>query len=135
MKVAAYFLAICCSLTACVSQAEMDALPPQRAIVLNENYQVVYARLNKALRVCDRGPVDAQIYSGLGYGEITIAINGTPYEHAKIVGHGSSTTVELKSVRKAIVPDAAETAVRWMEYYARGGTACQSLKLSTPPSL
>lgn len=135
MKASIFFTLLLPILAACQSQEDMDHAVPQRTFTLSEGYQTVFSRLNKSMRACDWGPVDGQLYSDLGYGELTIALNGHPYEHAKIARSGSGSIVELKSLRRAMVPNAADHAVSWMEYWARGGTDCQGLIISEPPDL
>lgn len=134
-------LMLCAILTvasACTTQQEMDEAPVQRSFTLSENYQVVYARLNKSMRACAFVPLlDAQLYSELGYAEITGQLSeGMPSDYAKISRNGQGATVELRSIRKAIVPDVREKSVAWLEYWSRGGTVCQqALGYGLPPAI
>lgn len=123
--------------TACTTQQELDQAPVQRSFTLSENYQVVYARLNKAMRACAFVPlIDAQLYSELGYAEITGQLaEGMPSDYAKISRNGQGATVELRSIRKAIIPDVREKSVAWLEYWSRGGTVCQqAVGYGIPPA-
>ena len=121
---------------ACTTQQELDISPVQRTFTTTENYQVVYARLNKMMRACSWAPIiDGQIYTDLRYGEVTVALpNGMPLDYAKVVPDGAATRVELKSVRKAIVPDVRQKSIAWMEYWAKGGATCNApIGIGNPP--
>lgn len=113
-------------LAGCTTQATLDAAPVARSVVLAENYQAVYARLNKMTRSCNVSPfqVDGQLYSDLGYGEVQMFAAGfagsRPYLDAKVFRRGDGAFVEIKSLH----PASAENGARWMEYWAKGGSQC-----------
>ena len=125
-------------MSACTSQQELDQAAIQRSFTINENYQVVYARMNKAMRACVFSPlVDGQLYPDLNYAEITVQLSeGMPTEYAKVSRNGDGASVELRSIRKAVVPDLQQKAVAWMEYWSKGGSECQqTFGFGVPPEI
>lgn len=130
-----HYLAIALVLAGCVSVEEMADTPPQRVLRLSQNYQQVYAQTNRGMRNCNTGGlrVDGQLYSELGYGEVTTGGNGLsseiPFMFAKISREGNGALVELKSMN-SLRP---EPALHWMEYWAKGGLKCPGLSVSAPP--
>lgn len=121
-------------LSACTSQAQIDHAPIARAFTIDDNYQSVYARLNKIMRSCDWSELNSQLYPDLGYGEVVSMAGDSPLDVAKISKSGTSALVELKSIRKAVVPEAAAHAIGWMEYWAKGGETCQGVFIGPAPS-
>ena len=130
-------LLLTASVTACTSQAGMDATQPSRVVSFSENYQAVYANLNKGARNCFTGSgyaVDGQLYSELGYGEVSAggnAISYMPMMEAKVSKAGAGSTMQVKAAGIA-----KETIPLWAEYWARGGLRCPVAVFGeTPPVL
>lgn len=112
-------VALAASLGACVSSANMDAKPFQRAVTLAENYQSVYARTNRTMRSCGSVAggfsVDGQLDSDLGYGEITegmkTAFAFVLLRQVRINRSGAGTQASPKALTGI-----KEGSLNWMEY-------------------
>jgi len=124
-------------LCACTSQAQLEGTAPHRRAEFAESYQSVFQRLNRGMRNCIANDfrLDAQIYSDLSFGEITMSADGltasSPLLYAKISKAGAGSIAEFKSLM-ALSP---ERPVAWLEYWARGGIECPTLSLSEKPPM
>jgi hypothetical protein len=128
------------ALVACTNQSDLDAMPAQRSLMLNENYQAVYARTNIAMRNCNSAGtaaavVDGQLYPELGYGEVTFGaanISGfSPLNYIRIDREGDGALVSLKSLTST-----PESSLNWLEYWTKGGTTCPVVSYAEiPPAL
>lgn len=128
------------AVAACTTQAQMDAEPVQRVTRFDLNYQQVFANLNKGARNCyevaSLSSVDAQMYSDLGYGEVSAAVTGgfthQPIMYAKISRDGSGAVMQSKTAGSR----GREGTLNWVEYWARGGLTCPKLRVGeTPPAI
>lgn len=134
---AALLIATALTAAACTSQAQMDEQPVQRVTHFSENYQKIYANLNKGARNCYEvasiSDVDAQLFSELGYGEISAAVTGgfthQPIMNAKISRDGSGAVMEAKTAEAR----GREGTLNWVEYWARGGLTCPKLHVGEKP--
>ncbi|MDQ7776929.1 MAG: hypothetical protein Q4615_14185 [Paracoccus aminovorans] len=135
-----YFIPILLAVSACTNQAQMDAQPVQRVTKFGQNYQQVYANLNKGTRNCfaigGGFTVDGQLYSELGYGEVTAAgstgLSSAPLLYAKVSRDGSGAALQSKSLMKAN----KQGVLNWIDYWARGGIKCPGLHYGeTPPAI
>jgi len=107
----------------------------QRTARFDDGYQAVFQKLNRGMRNCvsNRFRLDAQVYSDLGYGEITMAADGltasSPFIYAKISKDGSGSIAEFKSLMggEPVAP------ISWLEYWSKGGISCPVMSLSEPP--
>lgn len=133
-------IAAALAVSACTSQAQMDAQPVQRVTNFSENYQQIYANVNKGMRNCvaigGGFSVDGQLYSELGYGEVSAAgstgLSQMPLYHAKISRAGTGSRMESKSLVKAN----KQGVLNWIDYWARGGIKCPGVHYGeTPPSI
>lgn len=127
------------AMAACGNQAQMDATPIQRVTNFSENYQQVYANVNKGMRNCvaisGSFSVDGQLYSDLGYGEVSAAgstgLSHMPLYYAKVSRNGTGATMEAKSLVKAN----KQGVLNWIDYWARGGIKCPGVHYGeTPPA-
>ncbi len=127
------FLAV--AVSACTTQGQMDAAPVQKTAIFSENYQLVYDRLNKGIRHCYSTPVtvDAQLYSELGYGEITLLAHGHPMQSVRITKADGGSKLEMRSLAPSQSVRAGSG--NWMEYWAHGGSSCPGWVsgVSVPP--
>lgn len=122
--------------SACASQADIDALPPQAVVPLAMNYQQAYANLNKGARTCMAGTapyiVDGQLYSELGYGEVSVGaqtISYTPVMEARVSKSGSgSSSISVKGTGLA-----SRSIPLWAVYWAKGGRRCPVATLAEAP--
>ena len=123
-------------LAGCSTQADMDALPIQRTTEFDQNYQQIYANLNKGTRNCMQiggFNVDGQLYSDLGYGEVTAAggtgLSYVPMVYGKVSKSGSGSVLQSKTIMKK------DSVLNWVDYWARGGITCPKIHYGeTPPS-
>lgn len=141
MKALALALAAAAGVAGCApTQADLEKAQVSHVFRIENNYQQVYAQMNKGMRNCftvgSMGTVDAQLYPELGYGEITNALQSTfsysPQFNAKISRDQTGAVVQIKSVfggrGRAWYP--------WMEHWAKGGIACPKILASeVPPPL
>lgn len=122
---------------ACTSQAQMDAQPVQRVTQFNENYQQIYANLNKGTRNCiaigGGFSVDGQLYPDLVYGEVTASgssgLSNMPLIYAKVSKQGSGAALQSKSLMKAN----KQGVLDWVDYWARGGIKCPGVHFGEKP--
>lgn len=122
---------------ACTSQAQMDAQPVQRVTNFDQNYQQVYANLNKGTRNCiaigGGFSVDGQLYPDLGYGEVTASgssgLSNMPLIYAKVSKQGSGAALQSKSLMKAN----KQGVLNWVDYWARGGIKCPGVHYGEAP--
>lgn len=122
---------------ACTSQAQMDAQPVQRVTQFNENYQQIYANLNKGTRNCiaigGGFSVDGQLYPDLAYGEVTASgssgLSNMPLIYAKVSKQGSGAALQAKSLMKAN----KQGVLDWVDYWARGGIKCPGVHFGEKP--
>lgn len=123
--------------SACTSQAQMDAEPVQRVTKFDQNYQQVYANLNKGMRNCvevgSGFSVDGQLYSELGYGEVSAAgstgLSHVPIYYAKVSKEGDGASMQSKVAGKI----GREGALNWIDYWAKGGIKCAGIHMGEKP--
>lgn len=129
--------AVVLAVSACASQAQMDAQPVQRVTKFDQNYQQVYANLNKGARNCfaigSGFSVDGQLYSELGYGEVTAAgstgLSSMPLVYAKVAKDDKGASLQSKSLMKAN----KQGILNWVDYWARGGIKCPGIHYGEAP--
>lgn len=126
-------LALLCG---CMSQGEIYTATPQVQFALQENYQAVYARLLRTMKVCINPgatlipgmatmQVEGQLYPDLGYGEITTSLQGsipTYYHYVRVARSGSGSQVSIVVENMASFPKEQDKAK--LERWARGSTVC-----------
>ena len=128
---------IALTVAACTNQAQMDAQPVQRVTKFSENYQQVYANLNKGARNCfaigGGFSVGGQLYSELGYGEVTASgstgLSAMPLIHARVARDGTGASLQSKSLMKAN----KQGVLNWVDYWARGGIRCPGVHYGEVP--
>lgn len=123
-------------LCGCMSQGEIYSATPQRQFALGENYQAVYARLLRTMKVCmmpgfalypgdSTIQIDGQLYSDLGYGEITTSLQGmipVYYSNIRVTRTGAGS--ELAITVQNMGPGAQAKDLANYERWARGSTDC-----------
>lgn len=129
--------ALLLAMGACTNQAQMDAEPVQRVTQFSENYQQVYANLNKGARSCvavsGGFSVDGQLYPDLGYGEVTASgntgVSNSPLFYGKVTRNGAGASLQSKSLMKG----GRVGSLNWMDYWAKGGLRCPGVHYGEAP--
>lgn len=128
----------------CAMHAEVAQQPVDLDFQVARNYQAVYADTLRNVRNCYRPntaalpgtgwtTVDGQLYSELGYGEISIGLGGLLpglTSVTRIERAAGGARVQIKSANTG--EQAARNDRAWLAHWARGGTGCPSLARLTP---
>lgn len=132
---ASFMVALSIGAAGCTSQAQMDSTQPQRVVQFAENYQAVYSRSYRGMRNCNSTSMfstHGELYSELGYGEITTLAGGLassqPMMRIKVIKIKNGTRAEFTTLTTA-----REGSMNWMEYWSRGGLACPIIHYSEAP--
>lgn len=134
------FLVLPVAILACSTQSQMDAAKVLRTSRIDQNYQAVFASLNKGARTCyaigGTFTVDGQLMPDLGYGIVWVAVTAglqpSPIIEAKVLKDGNGAKVESKTTAVA----GREGYMNWIDYWAKGGTRCPVITVSeTPPKI
>lgn len=118
-----------CSTSSADLESSTSAARSEKAY--SENYQLVYRRISDAAKRCHQTAgtaafnVDAQLYSELGFGEITMSLVSALYPRnyywkAKVEKVGSGSTVSIVSGNTL----AQGATLRQVSRWADGDTKC-----------
>lgn len=129
-------------LAGCVSAESYSARDYDASFDVPVNWQAAYAGIYNSARNCYDGgaiiistnSVDGQLYSELGYGEVTVRASGlSPMTHAsyRIERTGSGAVVRVKGPQAAPNADVGQTAA-WAKHWATGGTGCPTISRMMP---
>lgn len=124
------------ALANCATYGEVSSTAPSQVLMVDRGYQAVYADLVHSMRKCmnpgDVIKIEADLFSDLGYGEITVGLTKMPntLSVTKIEASAGKSKVTIWTGNELPAPAARDAA--WIAYWAQGGTSCL-VGLQYPP--